>query len=126
MASKRKILIVEDHVEIRGLMARFLGRAGYEVIEAETGLTAIERANAIHPDLITIDLGLPDITGDEVVARLKADPATKHIPVIVITAYYGGAPLVESAIAAGACEVLYKPIPLRSLEDTLHRLLRLL
>jgi CheY-like chemotaxis protein len=123
MASKKKILIVEDHVEIRGLMARFLERAGYEVIEAETGLTAIERANAIHPDLITIDLGLPDITGDEVVARLKADPATKHIPVIVITAYYGGAPLVESAIAAGACEVLYKPIPLRTLEDTLHRLL---
>jgi Response regulator receiver domain len=80
IVSKKKILIVEDHVEIRELMARFLERAGYEVIEAETGLTAIDRANAIHPDLITIDLGLPDITGDEVVARLKADPATKHIP----------------------------------------------
>ena len=79
MAGKMKILIVEDPVEIRGLMARFLERAGYEVIEAETGLTAIDRANATHPDLITIDLGLPDITGDEVVARLKADPATKHI-----------------------------------------------
>jgi PleD family two-component response regulator len=96
MAGKMKILIVEDPVEIRGLMARFLERAGYEVIEAETGLTAIDRANSTHPDLITIDLGLPDITGDEVVARLKADPATKHIPVIVITAYYGGAPLVVS------------------------------
>jgi len=104
-------------------MARFLERVGYEVIEAETGLAAIERANATHPDLITMDLGLPDITGDEVVARLKADPATKHIPVIVITAYYGGAPLVESALAAGACEVLYKPIPLRTLEDMLHWLL---
>ena len=44
-------------------MARFLERAGYEVIEGETGLTAIEQANATHPDLITIDLGLPDITG---------------------------------------------------------------
>ena len=104
-------------------MARFLERVGYEVIEAETGLAAIERANATHPDLITMDLGLPDITGDEVVARLKADLATKHIPVIVITAYYGGAPLVESALAAGACEVLYKPIPLRTLEDMLHWLL---
>src|ERR1044072_2606952 len=93
-------------------MARFLERVGYEVIEAETGLAAIERGNATPPDLITMDLGLPDIRGDEVVGRLKANPATKHIPVIVITAYYGGAPLVESALAAGACEVLYKPIPL--------------
>src|ERR1043165_1463602 len=121
MAGKKKILIVEDHVEIRGLMARFLERAGYEVIEAETGLTAIDRANSTHPDLITIDLGLPDITGDEVVARLKADPATKHIPVIVITAYYGGSPLVESALAAGACEILYKPVALPILERTLER-----
>jgi CheY-like chemotaxis protein len=111
MAGKMKILIVEDHVEIRGLMARFLERAGYEVIEAETGLTAIDRANATHPDLITIDLGLPDITGDEVVARLKADPATKHIPVIVITAYYGGAPLVVSCdrgAPAKFCTSLYR------------------
>ena len=86
-------------------------------------LTAIDRANATHPDLITIDLGLPDITGDEVVARLKADPATKHIPVIVITAYYGGSPLVVSAIAAGACEILYKPVALPILEQTLERVL---
>jgi CheY-like chemotaxis protein len=70
-----------------------------------------------------MDLGLPDITGDEVTARLKADPSTKHIPVIAITAYYKESPLVESAIAAGACEVLCKPVTLRSLEDALRRLL---
>src|ERR1044071_4434911 len=93
-------------------MARFLERVGYEVIEAETGLAAIERANATHPDLITMDLGLPDITGDEVVARLKADPATKHIRVIVIGAYDGVGPLVAGALAPGACEFLNKPIPL--------------
>ena len=62
------------------------------MVEAETGLAAIGRANATHPDLITMDLGLPDMTGDEAIARLKADPSTTHIPVIVITAYYGGAP----------------------------------
>jgi CheY-like chemotaxis protein len=70
-----------------------------------------------------MDLGLPDITGDEATARLKADPSTKHIPVIVVTAYYKESPLVESAVAAGACEVLCKPITLRSLEDALRRLL---
>lgn len=123
MAGKKKILIVEDHSDIRRLMAFFLERIGYDVVEAETGLAAIERANATQPDLIMMDLGLPDITGDEAIARLKVDPSTKHIPVIVITAYYEGAPLVESALAAGACEVLYKPVALRILEDTLLRLL---
>jgi CheY-like chemotaxis protein len=123
MAGKKKILIVEDHSDIRRLMAFFLERTGYDVIEAETGLAAIEQANATHPDLIMMDLGLPDITGNEATARLKLDPSTKHIPVIVITAYYGNAPLVESALAAGACEVLSKPVALRTLEDTLRRLL---
>ena len=64
------------------------------MVEAETGLAAIGRANATHPDLITMDLAFPDITGDEAITRLKADPATKQIPVIVITAYFEGAPLV--------------------------------
>jgi len=112
MDDKKRILLVEDHSDIRRLMAYFLERAGYDVVEAETGLAAIERANATHPDLITMDLGLPDIRGDEAIARLKLDPITKHIPVIVITAFYGDAPLVESALEAGACEVLYKPVAL--------------
>jgi two-component system cell cycle response regulator DivK len=123
MAGKKKILIVEDNSDIRKLMVFFLERMGYDVLEAATGLAAIERARATLPDLITMDLGLPDITGDEATARLKADPSTKHIPVIAITAYYKEAPLVESAVAAGACEVLYKPITLRSLDDALRRLL---
>ena len=123
MAAKKKILVVEDNSDIRQLMVFFLEQAGYDVLEAATGLAAIERAIATLPDLITMDLGLPDITGDEVTARLKADPSTKHIPVIAITAYYKESPLVESAIAAGACEVLCKPVTLRSLEDALRRLL---
>jgi len=123
MAGKKKILIVEDNSEIRRLMVFFLERAGYDVVEAATGLAAIERASATLPDLITMDLGLPDIPGDEATARLKADPSTKHIPIIVITAYYKESPLVESAVTAGACEVLHKPIALRSLEDALRRLL---
>jgi two-component system, cell cycle response regulator DivK len=123
MAGKKKILVVEDNSDIRQLMVFFLEQMGYDVLEATTGLAAIERARATLPDLITMDLGLPDITGDEATARLKADPSMKHIPVIVITAYYKESPLVESAIAAGACEILHKPITLRSLDDTLHRLL---
>jgi CheY-like chemotaxis protein len=124
MAGKKKILVVEDNSDIRQLMVFFLGQMGYDVLEAATGLAAIERASATLPDLITMDLGLPDITGDKATARLKADPSTKHIPVIAITAYYKESPLVESAVAAGACEVLHKPIALRSLDDAVRRLLR--
>jgi two-component system, cell cycle response regulator DivK len=123
MAGKKKILVVEDNSDIRQLMVFFLEQMGYDVLEAATGFAAIERASATLPDLITMDLGLPDITGDRVTARLKADPSTKHIPVIAITAYYKESPLVESAVAAGACEVLCKPIALRSLDDALRRLL---
>jgi two-component system, cell cycle response regulator DivK len=124
MAGKKKILIVEDNSDIRHLMVFFLDQMGYDVVEAATGLAAIERAIVTLPDLITMDLGLPDITGDKATARLKADPSTKHIPVIAITAYYKESPLVESAVAAGACEVLHKPIALRSLDDAVRRLLR--
>jgi two-component system cell cycle response regulator DivK len=123
MAGKKKILVVEDNSDIRHLMVFFLEQMGYDVVEAATGLAAIERATATLPDLITMDLGLPDLTGGEATARLKADPSTKHIPVIAITAYCKETPLVESAVAAGACEVLYKPITLRSLDDALRRLL---
>lgn len=123
MAGKKKILIVEDNSDIRHLMVFFLDQMGYDVVEAATGLAAIERAIVTLPDLITMDLGLPDITGDKATARLKADPSTKHIPVIAITAYYKESPLVESAVAAGACEVLHKPIALRSLDDAVRRLL---
>jgi two-component system, cell cycle response regulator DivK len=123
MAGKKKILIVEDNSDIRHLMVFFLDQMGYDVVEAATGLAAIERASATLPDLITMDLGLPDITGDEATARLKADPSTKHIPVVAVTAYYKESPVVESVVAAGACEVLHKPIALRSLEDALRRIL---
>ena len=123
MPDKKKILVVEDNCDIRQLIVFFLEQMGYDVVEAATGLAAVERASAILPDLITMDLGLPDITGDQATARIKADPSTKHIPVIAFTAYYKESPLVESAITAGVCEVLQKPITLKSLEDTLRRLL---
>ena len=123
MIGKKKILVVEDNPDIRQLMTHFLERAGYDVLQAATGSAAIEQANATIPDLITMDLGLPDTTGAEVTALLKTAPSTKHIPVVVITAYYREAPIVESAIAAGACEVLFKPVALRTLLGTLQRIL---
>jgi CheY-like chemotaxis protein len=115
---KNKVLIVEDNAEVRELMGLFLRRAGYDVAEAITGLAAIEQARATHPDVIIMDLGLPEAT-----AHLKADPSTKDIPVIVNTAFNKGASIVARAIAAGAAEILHKPTTFKTLQDTLCRYL---
>jgi two-component system, cell cycle response regulator DivK len=122
MAQKQKILIVEDNSDCRELLALVLRRSGYEIAEAATGLAAIEQAAATHPDLILMDLGLPGITGDEATARLKADPATKDIPVIVNTAFHKGT-LVDRAIAVGAAEILHKPISFEALREVVRRYL---
>jgi CheY-like chemotaxis protein len=123
VACKKRILIVEDNSEVRELLALILRRSGYDIAEAATGLDAIDQAHATRPDLIIMDLGLPEITGDEATARLKADPSTRHIPVIVNTAFHKGTALVERAIAAGAAEILHKPTSLKVFEEVVHRYL---
>jgi len=101
-------------------MALVLGRSGYEVVEAATGIEALDQTRAMHPDLIIMDLSIPKMTGDEVTARIKADPATQNIPIVVNTAYHKGV-FVERAIAAGAVEILYKPTELKVFLDTIRR-----
>lgn len=123
MARKKRILVVEDNPDSRSLLALILGRSGYDIAEAATGLDAIDQAHATHPDLIIMDLGLPGMTGDEATARLKADESTRHIPVIVNTAFHRGSVQVERAIAAGAAQVLHKPTPLKVFQEVAHRYL---
>jgi CheY-like chemotaxis protein len=121
MAYKYKVLIVEDNSDVRELMVLFLKRAGYEVAEAATGLAALEQAHVARPDLIIMDLGLPGMGGDEATERLKADPSTKNIPVIVNTAFHVGASNVNRAILAGATEILHKPTEFKILLETVQR-----
>ena len=123
MVFKKRILIVEDNADSREMLVLLLRRLGYEVAEAATGLAAIEQTRATRPDLIIMDLGLPGITGDEATARLKADPSTRDIPVIVNSAFNKEAALVERAIAVGAAEILYKPTNLKVLLEVVHRYL---
>lgn len=117
----KKVLIVEDNSDVRELMMLFLRREGYEIAEAATGPAALEQAHITHPDVIIMDLGLPGMDGDEATARLKADPFTRDIPIIVNTAFPTGAPIVNRAVAAGAAEILHKPIDLKTLLDTVCR-----
>lgn len=117
---KNKILVVEDNSAIRQLIVLRLKELGYEVFEAETGLSAFRQARATSPDLILMDLGMPVIDGEEVMAWLKTHLVTRHIPIIVTTAFLFG-PSVDRAIAAGAAEIIYKPFNFDALHTTLQR-----
>lgn len=120
--AKTKILIVEDHPDCRELLAIVLGKLGYAIVKAETGLEAIEQARATNPDLILMDFGLPDMSGDKVMMRLKADPFTEKIPVILTTGYMD-AVVAKRAIAAGAAKILVKPFDLERLMDAMEKCL---
>jgi CheY-like chemotaxis protein len=117
-----KVLIVEDDDDWRGLLVMVIKRLGYEVFEAATGLEAIERASAVLPHLILMDIGLPGMTGDKATACLKANPVTKHIPIVVQTAWHDSKH-TERALEAGAAEILYKPVAIKIILDVLHKYL---
>ncbi|MFA5117341.1 MAG: response regulator transcription factor [Candidatus Omnitrophota bacterium] len=86
MVLKRKILIVEDEKEIIKLIAFHMTIAGYDVVSANNGIEALEICNTQNPALIILDIMLPRIDGWEVCRRLKHNPQTRHIPIIILSA----------------------------------------
>ena len=121
--AKPKVLIVEDNPDARQLLVMVLGREDYEVIEARNASEALHQASTQHPDLILMDLGLPGMTGDEVTARIRGDPCTAHIPIIVDTAFDPRAPIVKRAFEAGADQIFYKPLNFKLLRQAIRRLI---
>jgi DNA-binding response OmpR family regulator len=120
VARRKKILIVEDNNDCRDLLATFINRSGYDAIEADSGREAIGKAFEMHPDLILLDIYLPDIIGDKIIARLKANPATRDVPVIVTTALPEGTAR-NHALHAGAAEILEKPFSITTIREVLDR-----
>ena len=104
-----KILYVEDNDDNVYMLKNRLTRAGFTVIIATNGAQGVAMAASEQPDLILMDLTLPDIDGEEVTRRLKADPTTKHIPVIALTANAMSSDR-ERAIAAGCDDFDTKPV----------------
>jgi CheY-like chemotaxis protein len=117
------VLLAEDNTLNADMLSRRLTRSGYRVLVVTDGLMAVERAGIEHPDLILMDIGLPEIDGWEATRRLKAAPDTAHIPVIALTAHA----LVfdrEASLAAGCDEFETKPIDFTRLLDKMARLLQ--
>jgi CheY-like chemotaxis protein len=102
------ILIVEDARETRDMYTDFLTFCGYRVAQADDGIEALDRAAALHPDLIVMDLALPRLSGWEATERLKSNPRTRRIPVIAITGFHLNE-YQERAMAAGCSAFMTKP-----------------
>ena len=84
---KKRILVVEDTEDNRQILRDLLTAAGYDIIEATDGATGVAMAADQLPDLILMDIQLPVIDGYEATRRIKADPATRHIPIVAVTSY---------------------------------------
>lgn len=117
------ILIVEDNEMNRDMLSRRLKRRGYEVAIATDGRAGVAAARELVPDLVLMDMSLPEIDGWEATRQLKADPATAAIPVIALTAH-AMAEDREKALAAGCDDYDTKPIDLPRLIDKIARLIR--
>jgi CheY-like chemotaxis protein len=104
-----KILLVEDNEENRDALVRRLERRGYEVVTAADGLRGVERAVADRPDLVLMDMNLPELDGWEATRRIKAAPATKAVPVIALTAHAMSGDR-EKALEAGCTDYHTKPV----------------
>ena len=103
-----RILVVDDFHDNREMYATYLRFSGFTVDEAVTGTEAIDKALATRPNLIVMDLSLPGMDGWEATRRLKTDPKTKHIPIVVVSGHaLEGS--VRAAEAAGCDAFLRKP-----------------
>lgn len=117
-----RILLVEDNEPSRDALGRRLERRGFHVAVAVDGQDAVSRAHTESPDLILMDLGLPGIDGWEATRQLKNDPATRHIPIIVLSAHVMLADRNKS-LAAGADDFDSKPVRFDQLLSKIERLL---
>ena len=105
-----RVLVVEDYDDNRFLLKYMLEREGCQVLEAVDGQNALRLALEEHPDLVLMDIGLPDIDGLEVTRRLKALPATSAIPVIAISAFCAESLKKREALESGCTACLKKPL----------------
>jgi CheY-like chemotaxis protein len=116
------VLVVEDYQDAREMYAAYLQFSGYGVAEAANGIEAVEKAQELLPDIVLMDLALPRMDGWEATRRLKADPRTRHIPVVALTGH-ALAGHADGAREAGCDAFVTKPCLPDALVAEIKRLL---
>jgi CheY-like chemotaxis protein len=117
------VLVVDDSADAREIIGLTLQRAGFDVLQAGSGSEAL-RVMAQRPDVVVLDLRLPDIDGYEVCRRIKAEPRTAAVPVVAITAFYFAAEERHEALKAGVDGLITKPADQTQLSTLITRLLQ--
>jgi CheY-like chemotaxis protein len=115
------VLVIEDHATDRKLLTVVLNMDGHVVHEKPSAEGAIEKILEVHPDVVLIDLRLPGVDGLTLIRQLKGNEETRHVPVVVVTAYPEAYPRDE-LLAAGCAAYIVKPIDTRELSRRLAEL----
>lgn len=110
------ILVIEDYSDTRELLSVLLRRRGYNVVEAEDGVEGLLKAGWVYPDLILMDLSLPEMDGVEVARRIHAQSKLSQIPIFVVSAYLTEA-VKADVRAAGCVETFSKPFNAEALME---------
>jgi CheY-like chemotaxis protein len=118
----KKILFVDDNEHLHDLMKRLLAFMGYESITAAGAKEGLKKAVSEAPDLILLDIGLPDMDGRDVARFLRSDPATKNILILAFTGTFD-ASLGESCLQAGCDDYVEKPVSYEVLREKIQTLL---
>jgi two-component system, cell cycle response regulator DivK len=119
---RMRVLIIEDQPVSSRMLSTMLSRSGFETVEAARADDGIRLARTKHPDLILLDIGLPDMSGLTVATILKADANTRNIPIIVVSAFATEAHQ-HRALKAGCAAYIVKPVDRLRLLATLQSFL---
>ncbi len=119
-ALRQMVLVVDDLADVRELYRIALRFAGFQVEEACDGFEALEKAVALKPDGIVLDFAMPRMDGGETVRRLAADPRTRAIPIVMISAY---AERVPQDVRVGCAAFVEKPCSPDDLFGVIHRVI---
>jgi CheY-like chemotaxis protein len=111
---KKRILVVDDEAKFTRLLKRYLEQSGaYEVREEHQGERALAAARQFHPDVILLDVVMPDLDGGTVAAQLKDDPALRHTPIVFLTAAVSPEEVEERSGVIGGHPFLAKPVDIK-------------
>jgi CheY-like chemotaxis protein len=116
----KKILIIEDHSDARRVFSIILGHAGHEISEAENGSEGMRKTLTEAPDLILMDVLLPDVSGFDLAKRIKENPETTKIPIVACSGWTQG-DMEAEAEKVGIVELLTKPFAATELVEAIGR-----
>jgi len=118
-----KVLVVDDEASIRNLLARVLGREGFDVLTATTGQEGLETAVLCRPDVVILDLNLPDLYGEDVCKKIRLTPSIESVPVMILTGKSADG-LPARCLDGGADDYLSKPFDINEFMARLRALMR--